>query len=148
MSKHNSVHWLAQERIDIPDLKSANGFKPRSYEEILGDMVASFHAHTGEQMNTRPGSMIYTLFSIMAGQLVTIQETMQMSVGDIQARVNPDPMRDAMDVSMNVRMNQSIDFLPISIHLGNMDELKCECGSEKTGSNKHSTWCKKFSPDT
>lgn len=26
-----------------------------------------------------------------------------------------------------------------------MDEPKCECGSEKVGSNKHSTWCQKWS---
>jgi len=38
---------------------------------------------------------------------------------------------------------------PIIIHLGNMDdESKCVCGSEASGSNRHSSWCNKFSPDT
>lgn len=25
--------------------------------------------------------------------------------------------------------------------------LKCQCGSESVGSNKHSTWCQKYSPE-
>lgn len=26
------------------------------------------------------------------------------------------------------------------------EPTKCECGSEKTGSNRHSTWCQKYNP--
>ena len=43
--------------------------------------------------------------------------------------------------------NQSVDFIPINIVIHEGSEVKCECGSEKTGSNKHSTWCQKFNPD-
>jgi hypothetical protein len=45
-----------------------------------------------------------------------------------------------------VKISKPIDFIPITIHIGNLDSLKCECGSEKVGSNKHSSWCKKFDP--
>lgn len=31
--------------------------------------------------------------------------------------------------------------MPYSISL---DKAKCECGSEKTGSNRHSAWCQKY----
>jgi hypothetical protein len=36
------------------------------------------------------------------------------------------------------------DLDNLEIMFGYGDELKCECGSDKCGSPRHSTWCKKF----
>lgn len=47
------------------------------------------------------------------------------------------------------------DFLGHWVNVGNGEkvefeaktatsDIKCECGSESTGSNRHSTWCNKF----
>lgn len=46
---------------------------------------------------------------------------------------NGTPTRSTLDDGM---VNTALD---ISKPL-----MKCECGAEKSGSNRHSTWCKKF----
>lgn len=40
--------------------------------------------------------------------------------------------------------DEHIDYVPV--YSWKDEEPKCECGSEKSGSNRHSTWCKKFTP--
>jgi hypothetical protein len=50
----------------------------------------------------------------------------------------------------NLPLPQSLmdlDNLEITIGYGDTDGWKCECGSEKTGSPRHSTWCKKYHPE-
>jgi hypothetical protein len=36
------------------------------------------------------------------------------------------------------------DMTEVKMDLGRIEQIKCECGSEKCGSNKHSNWCPKY----
>jgi hypothetical protein len=143
MEKHNKINWLSQERIDIPDLQGSSKFKIRSYEEILNDMVASLQASSGERLNVSPGSMIHAFLTTMAYQFAMMQDLMQLRYENI--RVKGDPIARSVEFYSTVQVAKPLDFIPIQLRIG--DDLKCECGSEKTGSNKHSTWCDKYSPD-
>jgi hypothetical protein len=194
MSKLDRIDWLAQERIDIPDLNDSQSvldfigvsaeppipaFRPKSYNEILQDMLVAFQAEAGIQ-DIRPGGVMATMFSVMAQQMVAMQTMMAQTLTHSHFGPNTWTYPDGTK-SMNAPKdgevfrcfsanqtkedcyvwsdkNQNWKWIgakllapvdtPIIIHLGNMDEPKCECGSEAAGSNKHSSWCKKFNPNT
>lgn len=43
-----------------------------------------------------------------------------------------------------VQVPTAMDFIQVNITI---EADKCECGSEKTGSNRHSSWCKKWNAE-
>lgn len=141
------INFVPQERLDIPSFgdQFKKAFYPKSREQILGDMISSFNASSGSNIEITPGSMICTLLTIVADQLATFQRQMQMNVQDCDLKI--DQFGNPMLVDVNVKLNKPIDFMPINIMISEASSLVCECGSEKAGSNKHSTWCKKFNPD-
>lgn len=42
--------------------------------------------------------------------------------------------------------NPKIEFHDVKITIGDLPEVKCDCGSHAVGSPRHSTWCKKYDP--
>jgi hypothetical protein len=117
----------------------------KSYEQILGDMIRTFSCHSGST-EVRPGSMIETIFGIMATQIVEMQNNMHMLLVDIQCKSNPkafDPT-SSFQIDMTLRDTKPIDFILADITIGGP---VCECGKEKHGFASHSDWCKLFTPN-
>lgn len=182
MSKQNRINWLAQERIDIPTYSpNPVEIEIKSHQEIMNDMMTSFYAHTGELVESRPGSMFHAIFSIVAEQLVKMQAaqtypgipapqtwaypdgtkaTRKPGDGEVFRKLSSNAAQEDCYIWYDQQQNwkwigakiiaptPKIEFIPITIHIGNVEEMKCECGSEKSGSNKHSDWCKKYDPNT
>lgn len=107
--------------------------KPKSYEEILNSMISMLVASTGQE--AKRGSVILNVLETVAREQALMWELLfNMS----QAQERPD-----YELTKTIRLETPIEYIPIKITIST-DYPKCECGSEKTGSSRHSNWCQKY----
>jgi hypothetical protein len=133
----NHINLTPSARIDMSDVPRLSdtlrpSFKPRSYDQIIAEMIQTLSVSMGSHIEIRPGSVTYTLISVMANQVYVLEHMMSDWSFQAENLKLPEFVHEFKDSA-------------IVLHKGNFDE--CECGKEKHGFASHSTWCKQYTPN-
>ena len=152
-------------------------FELKSREELYKEMVKQIELSFPRQLNLEPGSVLMTIIGVIAEQMCVLHEQiMQLQINAVQTWIYPDGTRSVnkpkdgekftlhtdpynsdefvwsdsssqwhrVAHNSTIKLEQAIEFVPISITI---EGAKCNCGSEKVGSPRHSDWCDRYDPN-